>query len=51
MGDGARANEGIRWMRGLQIAAACIVVLIGAYAGGTAVAGPFFWYSCSRDGP
>ena len=50
MGDGARANEGIRWMQGLQIAAACIVVLIGAYAVGTAVAGPFFWYSCSLDG-
>ena len=36
--------------RGLQIAAACVVVLIGAFAVGTAVAGPFFWYSCSLDG-
>ena len=36
--------------RGLQIAAACIVVLVGAFAVGNAVAGPFFWYSCSLDG-
>jgi len=36
--------------KGLQIAAACIVVLIGAFAVGSAVAGPFFWYSCSLDG-
>ncbi|HEX5173471.1 MAG TPA: transglycosylase domain-containing protein [Gaiellaceae bacterium] len=36
--------------RGLQIAAACVVVLIGAFAVGTAVAGPFFWYSCSLNG-
>ncbi|HEU5243521.1 MAG TPA: transglycosylase domain-containing protein, partial [Gaiellaceae bacterium] len=36
--------------RGLQIAAACLVVFIGAFAVGTAVAGPFFWYSCSLDG-
>ena len=50
MGDGARANEGIRWKLGLQIAAACVVVLIGAFAVGSAVAGPFFWYSCSLDG-
>ena len=35
---------------GLQIAAACIVVFIGALAVGTAVAGPFFWYSCSLNG-
>jgi penicillin-binding protein 1A len=35
---------------GLQIAAAGAVVLIGAFAVGTAVAGPFFWYSCSLDG-
>jgi penicillin-binding protein 1A len=26
------------------------VVLVGAFAVGTAVAGPFFWYSCSLDG-
>jgi penicillin-binding protein 1A len=37
-------------MRGLQIAAACLVVLIGALAVGAAVAGPFFWYSCSLNG-
>jgi penicillin-binding protein 1A len=37
-------------MRGLQLAAACVVVLIGAFAVGTAVAGPFFWYSCSLNG-
>ena len=37
-------------MRWLQIAAACIVVFIGAFAVGTAVGGPFFWYSCSLDG-
>ena len=36
--------------RGLQFAATCIIVLVGAYAVGTAVAGPFFWYSCSLDG-
>jgi membrane peptidoglycan carboxypeptidase len=36
--------------RGLQIAAACVVVLVGAFAVGSAVAGPFFWYSCSLDG-
>ena len=36
--------------RGLQIAAACIVVLVGAFAIGSAVAGPFFWYSCSLNG-
>jgi penicillin-binding protein 1A len=35
---------------GLQIAAACIVVFIGAFAVGSAVAGPLFWYSCSLDG-
>ena len=50
MGEGARAMRGISVKRGLQIAAACIVVFIGAYAIGTAVAGPFFWYSCSLDG-
>src|ERR1043166_1440020 len=40
----------VRLKRGLQIVAAGVVVLIGAYAIGTAVAGPFFWYSCSLDG-
>ncbi|HJQ50526.1 MAG TPA: transglycosylase domain-containing protein [Gaiellaceae bacterium] len=37
-------------IRGLQIVAACIIVFVGAYAVGTAVAGPFFWYSCSLNG-
>src|SRR5436309_3577498 len=50
MGDGNARNGGSRWKRGLQIAAACVVVLIGAFAVGTAVAGPFFWYPCSLDG-
>ena len=50
MGDCARAQRGLRLKRGLQIAAACVVVLVGAFAVGTAVAGPFFWYSCSLDG-
>jgi penicillin-binding protein 1A len=36
--------------RALQIAAACIVVFVGAFAVGSAVAGPFFWYPCSLDG-
>jgi membrane peptidoglycan carboxypeptidase len=49
MGDGD-ARKGLHLRRGLQIAAACIVVLIGAFAVGAAVAGPFFWYSCSLDG-
>src|SRR4051812_22636496 len=48
MGDG-NAGTG-RLKLGLQFAAACVVVLIGAFAVGTAVAGPFFWYSCSLDG-
>jgi penicillin-binding protein 1A len=50
MGDGARRTWGTHWKRGLQIAAACVVVLVGAFAVGSAVAGPFFWYSCSLDG-
>lgn len=50
MGDASTRNRGPRWKRGLQIAAACIVVLVGAFAIGTAVAGPLFWYSCSLDG-
>src|SRR6478736_6677829 len=48
MGEG-NARTG-RLKLGLQIAAACIVVLIGAFAVGSAVAGPLFWYSCSLDG-
>ncbi|HEY2209613.1 MAG TPA: transglycosylase domain-containing protein [Gaiellaceae bacterium] len=43
-------NEGWRWKLWLQIAAAGLVVLVGAIAVGTAVAGPFFWYPCSLDG-
>ena len=50
MGDGARRTGRSRWKRGLQIAAACVVVLVGAFAVGSAVAGPFFWYSCSLNG-
>jgi len=50
MTDQARGNGGPRWRRWLQIGAAGIVVLVGAIAVGTAVAGPFFWYSCSLDG-
>src|SRR5215467_10008548 len=50
MGDGSARNGGHRLKRGLQIAAACVVVLVGAFAVGSAVAGPFFWYSCSLDG-
>src|SRR3954465_5119503 len=50
MGDGNARRGGWHWMRGLQIAAACVVVLIGALAVGAAVAGPFFWYSCSLKG-
>src|SRR6476469_5985538 len=48
MGEG-NARTG-RLKLGLQIAAACVVVVIGAFAVGSAVAGPFFWYSCSLDG-
>ena len=36
--------------RVVQIVAAGVVVLVGAFAVGSAVAGPFFWYSCSLDG-
>src|SRR5436853_6144032 len=50
MGDGSGRTHGSRIKRGLQIGAACIIVFVGAYAVGTAVAGPFFWYSCSLDG-
>jgi penicillin-binding protein 1A len=50
MGDEARRTGGFNWQRGLQIAVACVVVLVGAFAVGSAVAGPFFWYSCSLDG-
>jgi penicillin-binding protein 1A len=50
MGDANGSNEAPRWKRGLQIAAACAVVLVGAFAVGSAVAGPFFWYPCSLNG-
>jgi penicillin-binding protein 1A len=50
MGDASGRTRGSRITRGLQIAAACAVVFVGAYAVGAAVAGPFFWYSCSLDG-
>lgn len=49
MGD-ADAGKRLRLKRGLQIAAAGIVVFIGAFAVGSAVAGPFFWYPCSLNG-
>jgi penicillin-binding protein 1A len=49
MGDGNARKSGSRWKRGLQIAAACGVVLVGAFAVGAAVAGPFFWYPCSLN--
>ncbi len=40
----------IRWRRVAQYAAAVVIVFIGAFAVGSAVAGPFFWYPCSLDG-
>jgi penicillin-binding protein 1A len=39
-----------RWRRYAQYTAAAVIVFIGAYAIGTAVAGPLFFYSCSLDG-
>src|ERR1700745_2516890 len=50
MGDAKKRNDSPRWKKWLQIAAACVVVLVGAFAVGSAVAGPFFWYSCSLNG-
>ena len=50
MGDRTARKRVPRLKRGLQIAAAAAVVLIGAFSVGSAVAGPFFWYSCSLDG-
>ena len=50
MGDTGARIRGWRWKRGLQIAAACAVVLVGALAVGAAVAGPLFWYPCSLNG-
>ena len=49
MGDAKRGKR-LRWKLGLRIAAACVVVLVGAFAVGSAVAGPFFWYPCSLNG-
>ncbi len=39
-----------RWKRALQYAAAAVIIFVGAYAIGSAVAGPLFWYPCSLDG-
>ena len=39
-----------RWRRYAQYTAAALIVFIGAYAIGAAVAGPLFWYSCSLKG-
>ena len=39
-----------RWLRGAQYAAAAVIVFVGAYAIGSAVAGPLFWYPCSLNG-
>src|SRR4029077_1489410 len=50
MGGGNARTGRPRLKRGLQIAAAGIVVLIGAFAVGSAVAGPFFWYPCTLNG-
>src|SRR5579862_711741 len=49
MGDGSARNR-VHLLRGLKIAAACVIVFIGAFAIGSAVAGPFFWYPCSLNG-
>jgi len=49
MGDGNARNK-VNLLRGLKIAVACVVVFIGAFAIGSAVAGPFFWYPCSLNG-
>jgi penicillin-binding protein 1A len=50
MADVNGRTKGAGLKLGLQIAAACVVVFVGAYAVGTAVAGPFFWDSCSLNG-
>ncbi|HEY2353924.1 MAG TPA: transglycosylase domain-containing protein [Gaiellaceae bacterium] len=39
-----------RWRRYAQYTAAVVIVLIGAYAIGDAVAGPVFFYPCSLNG-
>jgi penicillin-binding protein 1A len=50
MGDENARTDRSSWTRWLRVAAACIVVFVGAYAVGSAVAGPFFWYPCSLNG-
>lgn len=50
MGVGPRRTVRSHWKRILQVAAALVVIAIGSYAIGAAVAGPFFWYSCSLNG-
>jgi membrane peptidoglycan carboxypeptidase len=50
MEDGHARKRRLHWIRAVQIAAACIVVLVGAFAVGAAVAGPLFWYPCSLNG-
>src|SRR5437868_5977322 len=39
-----------RWRRVAQYTAAVVIVIVGAYAIGSAVAGPLFFYPCSLDG-
>jgi penicillin-binding protein 1A len=39
-----------RWRRGAQYTAAAVIIFLGAYAIGSAVAGPLFFYSCSLNG-
>src|SRR5579875_3927898 len=50
MAKKARRTGGSSWKRGLKLAVAVVVVVVGAYVVGTAVAGPFFWYPCSLNG-
>ncbi len=39
-----------RWRRWAQYTAATVIVFVGAYAIGSAVAGPLFFYPCSLNG-
>jgi penicillin-binding protein 1A len=39
-----------RWRRGAQYTAAAVIIFLGAYAIGDAVAGPVFFYPCSLNG-
>jgi penicillin-binding protein 1A len=50
MAKNARRTGGSSWKRRLRIAAAVVIAFVAAYAVGTAVAGPFFWYPCSLNG-